>query len=155
MNQNAGGGFQTKSVDHIGFVVSDIDKVMPAWSAMLGIGPWTIRETSGTGADGKPLKVRLAFAYLGSLELELIQPVEGKFLHAEFLETVGEGLHHLGVAVEDVDGETEKLVAQGARTVLHQPGGYSYLRFDDDGGVIFELMTKKGYDQRREAVGQG
>ncbi len=36
---------------------------------------------------------------LGSLNIELVQPVEGKAVHAEFLDTVGEGLQHIQVRV--------------------------------------------------------
>jgi methylmalonyl-CoA/ethylmalonyl-CoA epimerase len=149
---NKASGFQMKAVDHIGFVVKDVETVMEAWSAMLGVGPWTVHETEGKDGEGNPFRVKLAFAYLGELELELIEPAAGKFLHADYLAEVGEGIHHLGIAVEDVEAETAKMVAAGAETILHSPGAYSYQRFAEDGGVIFELMNKLGIDQRRKAT---
>ena len=69
---------QLKTVDQIGIVVKDIDKIIETWSSMFGIGPWTFRETAGSDAKGRSWKVRLAFAYLGPLQIELIQPVEGR-----------------------------------------------------------------------------
>ena len=132
-----------KTVDHIGIVVKDARKVAKAWESMLGIGPWAFQERGGTDASGQKVRVLLAFAYTeNGVEVELIEVAEGRIFHSDYLENVGEGLHHLAYAVDDVDGETEKLVAQGAKVVLSQPRAYSYLRFEDDGGVIIELMGK-------------
>ena len=32
---------------------------------------------------------------MGSLEIELIQPLEGQSPHKEFLDSKGEGIHHI------------------------------------------------------------
>jgi len=133
---------QLKTVDQLGIVVKDIDKVIETWSSLFGIGPWTFRETAGTDAKGRSWKVRLAFAYLGPLQIELIQPVEGRIFHSRFLETVGEGLHHLGFYVDDVDGEAAKLMAQGAKILFTEPGRFAYMDSGGPGGVIFELITR-------------
>ena len=135
---------QLKTVDQIGIVVKDADKVMESWSSMFGIGPWTINDFGGTDDKGRPWKVRLAFAYLGPLQLELIQPVEGRIFHSGFLEEHGEGLHHLGFYVDDVDGEAAKLVAEGAKVLFTQPSNFAYLDTGGPGGVIYELIKRPG-----------
>ncbi|MBK5289818.1 MAG: VOC family protein, partial [Acidimicrobiia bacterium] len=43
------------------------------------------------------------FARSGDVQVELIQPVRGPGLHAEFLAARGTGLHHLGYLVDDLD----------------------------------------------------
>lgn len=132
-----------KTVDHIAIVVHDARKVARAWEATLGIGPWVFQERGGTSPSGQKIRVLIAYAYTeNGVEFELIEPVEGKIFHSEYLDNVGEGLHHIAYAVDDVDGDTKKLVDQGAKVVLGQPGAYSYLRFEGDGGVITELMGK-------------
>ena len=133
---------QLKTVDQISITVKDIDKVIETWSSMFGIGPWTFRDIGGTDAKGRTWKARLAFAYLGPLQIELVQPVEGRILQSRFLDTFGEGLHHLGFYVDDVDAEAAKLVAQGAKLLITDPGHFAYLDSGGPGGAIFELMKR-------------
>jgi len=135
--------FKLETVDHIGIVVRDCEKVIETWERMFGIGPWAIREMSGTTPEGKTVTAKVAFAYMGDLEIELIQIIKGKTLHSEFLETHGEGLHHLGFFVDDVDGEAASLVAKGAKVIVQNPG-WIYLDCGGPGGVIFELMGRRG-----------
>jgi len=135
--------FKLETVDHIGIVVRDCEKVIETWERMFGIGPWAIREMSGTTPEGKTVTAKVAFAYMGDLEIELIQISKGKTLHSEFLETHGEGLHHLGFFVDDVDGEAASLVAKGAKVIVQNPG-WIYLDCGGPGGVIFELMGRRG-----------
>lgn len=133
---------QLKSVDQIGIVVRDIDKVIASWSKLFGLGPWTFRDLSFKDAEDQPLKARLAFTSLGSVQLELIQPVEGWLFHSEFLDKHGEGLHHLGFFVDDFEGEVNNLLAQGAKVLSSGPGRYAYFDTGGPGGVIYELINK-------------
>lgn len=127
-----------EKVEHIGIVVRDIEKVTESWSSLFGIGPWTIREMGGG-----PVKMKMAFASLGTLQIELIQPVEGRIFQSEFLDTHGEGLHHLGFSVDDLDDAVSKLVAQGAKVVSGGQGNFAYLETGGPGGVIFELVKRR------------
>jgi len=143
---------QLKTVDQIGIVVRDIDKVIASWTQLFGIGPWRFRDISGKDAEGRPVKVRLAFAPLGPVTLELIQPVEGRVFHSGFLEAHGEGLHHLGFYVDDIEGEVANLLAQGARVLSEAPGRYAYLDTGGAGGVIFELIRRAVIEPVTEEV---
>jgi len=136
--------FRLETVDHIGIVVKNCEKVIETWERMFGIGPWTFTTNTGTDAEGNPIEAKLAFAYMGDLELELIEIVKGKILHSEFLEEHGEGLHHLGFFVDDVDGEAANRVAEGAKIIIQNPGQWVYLDPGGPGGVIFELMQRRG-----------
>ena len=133
---------QLKTVDQVSIAVKDIDKVIESWSLMFGIGPWSFTDIGGTDAKGRSWKARMAFAYLGPLQVELVQPVEGRIFQSRFLDNFGEGLHHLGFYVDDVDGEASNLVAQGAKLLLTDPGNFAYLESGGPGGVIFELMRR-------------
>ena len=136
--------FQLKTVDQIGIVVKDADKVIETWSSLFGIGPWTFQEMSGTDAKGRPWKAKMAFANLGTVQLELIECIEGRLFHSRFLEEHGEGIHHLGFYVDDVDGEAANLVAQGAKVLFANPGRFIYMDSGGPGGVIFELIKRPG-----------
>ncbi len=133
---------QLKTADQISFAVKDIDKVIEAWSSLYGIGPWTFRENGGTDAKGRPWKIRMAFAYLGPVQIELVQCTEGRIFQSRFLDTWGEGLHHLGFYVDNVDAEAANLVAQGAKLLITDPGNFAYLDAGGPGGAIFELMKR-------------
>ncbi|MBW1709198.1 MAG: VOC family protein [Deltaproteobacteria bacterium] len=133
---------QLKTVDQISIAVKDIDQVIENWSSMFGIGPWTFSEIGGTDAKGRSWKARMAFAYLGPLQIELVQPVEGRIFQSRFLDTFGEGLHHLGFYVDDVDQEASKLEANGAKMLINDPGNFAYLESGGPGGVIFEVMKR-------------
>jgi len=129
-----------KTVDHIAVVVKDARKTAGTMEAMLGIGPWAYHTW---GSDTSKTQGIIAYAYWDNgVELELIQILRGRIFHSEFQDTVGEGLHHIGFAVEDVLADTKKLVDQGAEVVLDQGAGCQYVRFPGDGGIITELYRK-------------
>jgi len=138
-------------VVQIGFVVRDVEKVAEAWSSMFGLGPWNFRDIDGTIDRGRFQgvyhKEKLAMASLGSLSLELVQPIEGKAVHAEFLETVGEGLQHIQVRVDDVDTEVNKLLEQGAEILLSRPGRVAYIG-NLPGGLVLELVTNRPIENK-------
>lgn len=142
MVENATAELKLKAVDQVSFAVKDIDETIEAWSSMYGIGPWTFAENGGTDAKGRPWKIRMAFAYLGPVQIELVQCTEGRIFQSRFLDTWGEGLHHLGFYVDDLEAEVARLVAKGAKLFIHDPGRFAYLDSGGPGGAIFELMQR-------------
>ena len=137
-------------VDQVGVVVKDIGKTIEHL-ASLGIGPFEPahstpiieREVRGKPGDYE-LKIR--FAQLGQVELELIQPVKGECIHKEFLESKGEGIHHLGFFVDDIGKEIAKLTKQGIKIPQSgrraNGGGFAYLETDAVGGIVLELIQR-------------
>lgn len=89
----------------IGVVVRDIDAGMDHYRRLLGLGPfWRLdtnyrgryRDWTGTFAN------RNAFTKWGDVYLEMIEPGIGEGNAREWLETRGEGIFHLGYAVDDM-----------------------------------------------------
>ena len=89
----------------IGVVVRDIDAGMAHYRNLLGLGPfWRLdtdyegryRDWSGRFAN------RNAFTKWGDVYLEMIEPVVGHGNAREWLEMRGEGIFHLGYAVDDL-----------------------------------------------------
>ena len=134
--------FQAKEVAQVSWAVKDIDAVVEAWERLYGIGPWIFRENGGVDAKGRPWKIRMGFAYIGPLQIELVQCTEGRIFQSRFLDTWGEGVHHIGFYVDDVDAEAKNLVEQGCRLFIQDPGNFAYLDAGGAGGAIFELMKK-------------
>ena len=89
----------------IGAVVRDIDKGMAHYRDLLGVGPFWRLDTDYEGRyrnwRGR-FANRNTIARWGPLYLELIEPVVGEGNAREWLDTRGEGIFHLGYAVDDI-----------------------------------------------------
>jgi hypothetical protein len=149
--------FMLPPVSQIGVVVRDVDRTAEFYSSNFGIGPFTIYEFSPDHYwhHEKPAHMRQkqGKAMLGSIELELVQPLEGESIYLEFLETEGEGLNHLGfnVAEADYDVICAGIKEAGFQTVLRVEsfskkynGWLRACCFDTRrvGGVMFEILYK-------------
>jgi methylmalonyl-CoA/ethylmalonyl-CoA epimerase len=137
-------------LDHVGVVVGDMEKAIARFSS-LGFGPFA--GPNGTRSTiisfhgelrGKPAdwKVNISKAKMGDVLLELLQPLDGPSALKEFLESSGEGLHHLGFMVDDMRSELPVMIGQGARVLtsaINEKGsGFAYLE-SAAGGVLMEL----------------
>lgn len=138
-----GKAVKVQSIDHISFAVTDIDKVIEAWTRLYGIGPWTFTENGGIDTKGRPWRIRMAIANVGPVEMELVQCLEGRIFQSKFMDKWGEGVHHIGFYVDDVDAEVERLVTDGAKLLVHDPGRFAYLDAGGPGGAVFELMASR------------
>ena len=91
-------------VHQLGYVVADIEKTCRYYESTLGIGPFCPPfevDMNGAIFRGKPVqtKIKVAFVQSGDVQIELIQPVEGKNPYTEFLAKNGDGIHHLGYLI--------------------------------------------------------
>ena len=142
-----------KSVDQVAVVVRDIDTAMEHYTNELGIGPWAVYTFSPDWIDmtfrGKEqgYTMKLALAQLGPVMYELIEPVEGPSSYEEFLNERGEGLHHLGYFVEDIDAEIKNMESKGFALIqsgrnFGKEGGGAYAYFETEAslGHIIEAI---------------
>lgn len=106
---------------HIGFVVRDVDAAMDCYRRMLGVDGWRVHEIHRAKAPWAErytdARIKIAFGRGAGLTFELIQVLDGKTQHSEFLEAHGEGVQHIGLWTHDVRASVEAAVAQGARIV--------------------------------------
>jgi methylmalonyl-CoA/ethylmalonyl-CoA epimerase len=137
---------QLPNVSQIGVVVKDLDRAVAFFESTFGLGPFRVVEMEAPNVwdrgEEKRIKVRLGFAALGQVELELIHIVEGDSVHLEFLREHGEGLHHLGFRVKDFQAKLAQAKAMGFEVLQTGPAGrlYAYLDTRETGGIIFELI---------------
>ena len=96
----------TGPMTQLAWVVDDLDRAergFPAtsWTRLPDIhfGPETCR-LRGAPAD---FVAHISLAYVGDLQLELIEPVRGDSIYTEFLAAQGPGLHHACWEVEDLE----------------------------------------------------
>lgn len=89
----------------VGVVVHNIDEGMARYRTLLGVGPFWRLDTDYQGRyrdwTGR-FANRNAFARWGAIYLEMVEPVIGEGNAKEWLRTRGEGIFHLGYAVDDM-----------------------------------------------------
>jgi len=93
----------------IGVVVDDIHRTMEKLTELFGIGPFRVVNCPPAERIDQQFyygeldrfRTVQAFADLGSIELELIQPLEGRTIWSDFLEKRGPGIHHIRFNVPD------------------------------------------------------
>ncbi|MDH5390269.1 MAG: VOC family protein [Candidatus Bathyarchaeota archaeon] len=126
-------------VDQIGIAVKDMETTMKFYEKMFGIEPFPTVESAVDSA-----KLKIGLFQLGEVQIELIQVLEGETTHSKFLEKRGEGLHHLGFFVEDIEKELARLEKGGIKvlergTVLGVVK-FAYLDTENILGVVLELI---------------
>jgi hypothetical protein len=158
--------FLEAGVAQLGFVVRDLDQAVECWWKMFGIGPWHYYTY------GKPLvktmtyhgrpavyRMRLALAWIGKLRIELIQPLEGDTVYADFVRQHGYGLHHLGVLTQDMRDALRRAREAGLPMTMDGlgfgadgDGHYAYLDTDESLGTTIELIQRPRSRQPPERI---
>ena len=105
----------------ISVVVRDLESAMRTYVHEYGIGPWEIYEfnpdtVQNMVRDGVPAEYafRIAVTMVGSVQWELIEPLDARSMYAEFLTAKGEGVHHVAVGVPSYGEALDTLVGKGA-----------------------------------------
>lgn len=130
-------------------VVEDLQAAMERYWSSFGIGPWQIftfepPELTDTTIHGKPepYSMRLALAYIGEVQWELIQPLSGPSIYREFLDEHGEGVQHVSFGVDDFDEAAASMRERGIGMLM---GGswngatFGYFDTEKELGVVTEL----------------
>lgn len=114
-------------VTQIAWVTADIEATEKFLSVGFGAGNWTrMNDIHFSPQDctlrGEPadFTIHVSIVYVGDLQLEVIQPVRGASIYAEFLEKNGPGLHHVCFDVEDMDAALAAVAELGL--TVHQAG---------------------------------
>jgi hypothetical protein len=138
-------------VTQVAVIVRDLEASMRTYVEEYGIGPWNIFEFNpSTGSamvvDDEPTEyaMRVALTRIGSVEWELIQPLDDRSDYAAFLAQHGEGVHHVAITTDrGYDDSVQALRDKGHH--VRQGGGYKgnrfvYMSTDRDLGVVTELV---------------
>ena len=114
----------------IGIVVHDLYAAMDTYVREYGIGPWEVYEmNSETVSEMEkdevpaPHAMRLGLTMVGKVQWELIEPIGEGSIYAEFLRDHGEGIHHIGVAVDSYGDTVEEIHRKGNVILVGEPAG--------------------------------
>ena len=136
----------------VAYVVKDVDAAVRHWADSLGVGPWSV-YTMGADRLTDPMYrgqevsfgIRHALGWSGTMQFELVQPLEGPSIFADQLATTGPGLNHVARMASDHEHESASLIAlgyvplQSARFGKSGDGMFAYFESPID-GTILELI---------------
>jgi methylmalonyl-CoA/ethylmalonyl-CoA epimerase len=148
--------FLEKGVAQVGFVVKDLEAAVENWTRLFGVGPWQFYTyekplLKRMSYHGTPVeyRMRLALANVGSLRIELIQPLEGDTVYADFVREHGYGMHHFGLLTDDMETSLAEARAAGLAMTMDGSGfgrdgdgHYAYLDTEAALGTTLELIQR-------------
>lgn len=129
-------------VHHVAVVVRDMDAALAFYRDKLGLPLDVLLPIESDG-------VRIAFLPVGESSIELVEPTDSTTGVARFLESRGEGFHHVCLEVDDVAAELGRLAAQGVELIDTAPrrgaeGPVAFIHPRSCHGVLVELIEAPG-----------
>jgi hypothetical protein len=122
-------------VFQICWVVPDLAPAEAELGERFGVTNWLRIDDVRFSAEhctlrGRPAEyvISVSIAYAGDQQLELIQPISGDNIYAEFLAAHGPGVHHVAYVVDDLDEAVT--AAESGGCVVAQRGGFGELGMD-------------------------
>lgn len=136
------------SIFQVGYVVPDIASARRYFESNFGIGPWldppkpTLEDRMYHCEPNPEADDEVSFAWVGDLQIELVEPVAGPSVFTDFLaENPQGGMHHFDWLVDDFDGSVAALGGIEAAAQSARIGDMRYAIFDTPGfGGMVELL---------------
>jgi methylmalonyl-CoA/ethylmalonyl-CoA epimerase len=129
-------------LDHIAIAVKNIPAAKKIYEDMGLVFDPKIEEV-------KDQKVFTAFAQIDkNAHIELLEPTSEESTIHKFIESKGEGIHHLCFKVPDVKAKTAELTSKGYRFIYPEPrigaGGclVNFIHPKSTGGVLIEISQR-------------
>lgn len=130
-----------RKISHIGVAVKDLEMARDVFE-VLGL-----RVEGEEVVEGQ--KVRVAFISVGDVRIELLEATAPDSPVARFIEKRGEGLHHIALEVDDLEGTLEELKAKGLNLIDEKPrkGAHNamiaFIHPTSAGGLLLELCQEE------------
>lgn len=137
-------------VSQLGIIIRDMERAIINYSDIFGIifPKVFVPEYFNMTYRGKPgdFRIKVALGMMSELQIELIEVLKGPTIYDEFLEKKGQGLHHLGFDVKNMDARIEALKNLGIGVL--QSGErigarFAYMDTEEIVGVIFEFIERE------------
>ena len=129
-------------INHLGIATKGIDEALKFWSDALGL------ENVHTEIVADQ-KVRVAMLPIGESRIELLEPTSEDSPISKFLAKRGPGIHHIAVAVDDIEAALAKLKSQGMRLIDETPRTgaegclVAFVHPASTNGVLLELVQTR------------
>jgi methylmalonyl-CoA/ethylmalonyl-CoA epimerase len=96
-----------RRLDHVAVVVADTERALAHFRDTLGLQVAAVDEPP-------EVPLRLTYLDLGNAWLQLVEPLDSNHPLAAWLQTNGEGLHHICFGVDDVEAELRRIGPPGS-----------------------------------------
>ena len=143
-----GSPFKLSPIYQLGYVVADVEKAAKHYESAFGIGPFagpvvvSMKKAVFIGRTVNT-KIKTAFAKSGEVQIELIQPLDSDNPYTEFLARKGDGIHHLGFKVADMEQAKAEFAKKGMEPVFSGDMvvmKFAYYDTAEFGGLMLELL---------------
>ena len=137
-----------KRIDHIGIACRDLDAAIGLYESTFGLTVVSRETNEEQGVREAMLMV--ADAPAGMSYVQLLEPLGPDTPVGRFIERRGEGVHHVGYGVADIESALATLGAAGLRLIDARPrhgsmgASIAFLHPGDLGGVLTELVESPG-----------
>ena len=125
-------------IEHVGIAVKSLEEAIPFWEEKLGLKCYKIEEL-------KEQKVKTAFFQIGQSKIELLESTDPDGPIGKFIEKKGEGIHHLAIAVKDIQQNLTELASKDVQLIDTTPRkgaeglDIAFLHPKSTHGVLLEL----------------
>ena len=93
-------------IDHIAIAVNDVEESAKVYQQALGVDSVEFETVESEG-------VKIAIIELENGRIELMQPTNDSSPIKKFLDKKGQGLHHMALDTDDIEGEVERMEGCG------------------------------------------
>lgn len=129
-------------VHHVALIVRSIETSLGLWRDALSLELETVMDIPSDG-------VRIAFLGVGESKVELVEPTDETTGVARFLESKGEGFHHVCFEVPNLAETLLRLEIDGIELIDSAPrkgaeGPVAFLHPRSCHGVLVELIEAPG-----------
>jgi methylmalonyl-CoA/ethylmalonyl-CoA epimerase len=131
-------------IDHVGIACRDLEAKIAFYSSTFGLAVVSIEVNESQGVREAMLEVSGSPA--GSSYVQLLEPLGPDTPVGRFLTRRGEGVHHVGYGVPDIEAALTAIGAAGVRLIDERPrhgsmgASIAFLHPADIGGVLTELV---------------
>ena len=135
-------GLGIGKIHHVAIIVRDLEAVLDLYRDKLGL---TVETVMPIPYD----RVTIGFLPVGEVKIELVQPDDDTTGAARFLETRGEGFHHVCFEVPDIQAALDRLAADGLQLIdktarKGAEGPVAFVHPKSCHGVLVELIEAPG-----------
>ncbi len=131
-------------IDHVGIACHDLASAVAFYESTFGLVVAGREENSEQGV--REALLRVADAPAGASYVQLLEPLGPDTPVGRFLARHGEGVHHIGYGVTDIEAALASIGAAGVRLIDARPrhgsmgASIAFLHPKDVGGVLTELV---------------
>jgi methylmalonyl-CoA/ethylmalonyl-CoA epimerase len=127
---------RTARIAHVGIAVESLAAILPFFRDVLGMPEVPMSDSDGA---------RIAAVQSGESLIELLEPAAPDSPIGKYLARRGPGIHHICIAVPNIDAALERCRAAGIQLIDEQPRlgaegkRIAFLHPRSTGGVLVEL----------------